>query len=48
MKLWGNTVPMDVNASENRFANFNEYTVYPSPYVVADVHGYTKHYYAGT
>ena len=48
MKLWGNTVPMDVNAGENRFANFNEYTVYPSPYVVADVHGYTKHYYAGT
>ena len=40
------TVPMDVNAGENRFADFEDYTVYPSPYVVVNHHGYTKHYYA--
>ena len=47
LKLWGYTFPMDVNAGENRFAELKEFTVYLSPYVVADVNGYTKHYYAG-
>ena len=40
---------MDVNAElQHTSAALDRPTLYPSPYLVMGMHGYTKHYYAGT
>ncbi len=48
-KIVGLSNVMDINAYErNVYTIFNGVTLYPSPYIVASNHGYTKHIYAGT
>ncbi len=48
LKLVGKNTELDVNASyQLTGANLETPTLYPSPYIVMDIHGYTKHYYAG-
>ena len=47
-KIVGQSNVMDINAYErNVYTIFNGVTLYPSPYIVASNHGYTKHIYAG-
>lgn len=49
LKLVGKNNEMDVNAEfQHTAAVLDHPTLYPSPYVVLGLHGYTKHYYAGT
>ena len=48
LKLTGLNNEMDVNAEiQHTEASLDCPTLYPSPYVVLGLHGYTKHYYAG-
>ena len=49
LKLVGRNNEMDINAEiQHTEASLDQPTLYPSPYVVLGLHGYTKHYYAGT
>ncbi len=49
LKLTGRNSEMDVNAElQHTSAALDRPTLYPSPYLVMGMHGYTKHYYAGT
>lgn len=49
LKLTGRNSEMDVNADlQHTSAALDRPTLYPSPYLVMGMHGYTKHYYAGT
>ncbi len=49
MKVTGHSHQLDVNADlMHTAAGLDEFTLYPSPYLVFTNRGYTKHYYAGT
>lgn len=49
LKLTGKNDLLDVNADfMATYTMLDHPTLYPSPYVVLGLHGYTKHYYAGT
>ena len=49
LKLTERNSEMDVNAElQHTSAALDRPTLYPSPYLVMGMHGYTKHYYAGT
>ena len=46
LKLSGESQQMSNNGNYHYFAQLNQVTLYPSPHIVVDGHGYTKHYYA--
>ncbi len=46
LKLSGESQQMSNNGNYHYFAQLNQVTLYPSPHIVVDDHGYTKHYYA--
>ena len=49
LKVTGHSHQLDVNADlMHTAAGLDEFTLYPSPYLVFTNRGYTKHYYAGT
>ena len=49
LKVTGHSHQLDVNADlMHTVAGLDEFTLYPSPYLVFTNRGYTKHYYAGT
>ena len=49
LKVTGYSHQLDVNADlMHTAAGLDEFTLYPSPYLVFTNRGYTKHYYAGT
>ncbi len=47
-KLTGPNTYMNINGSWMYFANMDNPTLYTSAYLVANMQGYTKHYYAGS
>ena len=49
LKMTGTNSLLDINADLISYnAHIDNITLYTSPYLVANNHGYTKHYYAGT
>ena len=49
LKVTGHSHQLDVNADlMHTAAGLDEFTLYPSPYLVFTNRGYTKHYYAGS
>ena len=49
LKVTGHSHQLDVNADlMHTVAGLDEFTLYPSPYLVFTNRGYTKHYYAGS
>ena len=49
LKVTGHSHQLDINADlMHTVAELDEFTLYPSPYLVFTNRGYTKHYYAGT
>ena len=48
LKIAGPCEALDLNAwLIHSHSKLQDYTIYPSPYLVVTGHGYTKHYYAG-